>query len=85
MFDAISLPFGANELLETGSQLLVLVGPIVLLTLAFYMAGNLIDLVKKANSGGSKSESTPRRRRNFETVVDMDSSGRKRIVYKHPY
>lgn len=47
-FDGIKLPFGVNDLMGAGSQLLILVGGFVLIYLAFGMAMKLQYLIKEA-------------------------------------
>ncbi|QTB25008.1 hypothetical protein J1907_23820 (plasmid) [Lysinibacillus sphaericus] len=47
-FAGITLPFTAGDLLSAGVALMKVVGPIVLLALAFVVAPMLISLVKGA-------------------------------------
>lgn len=47
-FAGITLPFTAGDLLSAGVSLMKVVGPIVLLALAFVVAPMLIGLVKGA-------------------------------------
>lgn len=55
-FSGISLPFTAADLLTSATGLLTVVGPFVLLGLAFVVAPYLINLVKgSARKGSSKN------------------------------
>lgn len=47
-FSGITLPFGAGDLLTAGVELLGVVGPFVLLGLAFIFAPYIITLIKTA-------------------------------------
>lgn len=52
-FSGITLPFGVNDLVSSGSALLGLVGAFVLLGLAFKFVPKLISLIVGAFRGGA--------------------------------
>ncbi|MFJ8462245.1 hypothetical protein ACIQ57_24545 [Lysinibacillus xylanilyticus] len=47
-FSTVTLPFTAGDLLSAGVALMKVVGPIVLLALAFVVAPKVINLIKSA-------------------------------------
>ncbi|WP_197224601.1 hypothetical protein [Lysinibacillus sphaericus] len=54
-FAGIVLPFTAGDLLSSGVALLKVVGPIVLLALAFIVAPKVIRLIRQALGSASKA------------------------------
>lgn len=54
-FSGILLPFSAGDLLTSAVELLGVVGPFVLLGLAFVVAPYIITLIKNAAKKNSKS------------------------------
>ncbi|MEA0565504.1 hypothetical protein [Lysinibacillus irui] len=54
-FAGITLPFTAGDLLSAGVALMKVVGPIILLALAFVVAPKVIQLIRQALGGARKA------------------------------
>lgn len=54
-FAGIALPFTAGDLLSAGVSLMKVVGPIILLALAFVVAPKVIQLIRQALGGARKA------------------------------
>lgn len=54
-FSGITLPFTAGDLLSAGVELMTVVGPIILLALAFIVAPKVIQLIRQALGGARKA------------------------------
>lgn len=61
IIDSVKVPFGANDLLGAGTGLLWVIGPFVLLALAFLLVPKLRALIVNAFSKKNDKEISPRR------------------------
>lgn len=66
IIDNVKVPFGANDLLKAGTNLFLVVGPFVLLALAFLLVPRLRNLLVQAFRGKKDGVETPGRRFNDE-------------------
>lgn len=62
MIDSVKVPFGANDVLKAGTGLFWIIGPFVLLALAFLLVPKLRQLVVQAFSGKKDGVGSPGRR-----------------------